>query len=82
MRFIKEKDKKQIDRLNLFGAGGLLMFNFLIYIIILSRATAASFSSAGQMLSFFLFIIALSSARARGIRPLRQAFRSSYRIYT
>ena len=81
MRFIKEKDKKQIGRLNLFGAGGLLMFNFLIYIIILRRATAASFSSAGQMLSF-LFIIALSSARARGIRPLRQAFRSSYRIYT
>ena len=29
MRFIKEKDKKQIDRLNLFGAGGLLMINFL-----------------------------------------------------
>ena len=81
MRFIKEKDKKQIGRLNLFGAGGLLMFNFLIYIIILRRATAASFSSAGQMLSF-LFIISLSSARARGIRPLRQAFRSSYRIYT
>ena len=55
MRFIKEKDKKQIGRLNLFGASGLLMFNFLIYIIILRRATAASFSSAGQMLSFFIY---------------------------
>ena len=38
MRFIKEKDKKQIGRLNLFGAGGLLMFNFLIYIIILRHS--------------------------------------------
>ena len=56
MRFIKEKDKKQIGRLNLFGAGGLLMFNFLIYIIILRRATAASFSSAGRCFLFYFLL--------------------------
>ena len=63
MRFIKEKDKKQMDRLNLFGTGGLLILNFLFTLSYCAAPRRRAAHLPGRCFLFYLLLPYLTRVR-------------------